>query len=206
MLRLYEKFAMAVILCSCLLSTRNGNSAEPTLKVGDLAPAIECEDSDGKTWSSRDFIGKQMLVVYFYPSDFTFCCTRQAKKYQERLHEFTDAEVTIVGVSADPARVHQLFKEANQLTFSLLADEQGDIARKFGIPLRVGGKSMVKDSQGQEVRDANGRILHVDRKFTAARWTFIINKEGRIAHIVNSASPQHDSHESLKVAMQLASK
>ncbi len=206
MLLLYEKLAFAGILSSCLLSTRNGNSAEPTLIVGDIAPAIECVDSNGQTWNSRDFIGKQMLVVYFYPSDFTFCCTRQAKKYQERLREFTDAEVTIVGVSADPARVHRLFKEANQLTFTLLADEQGDIARKYCVPLRVGGKSMIKDAHGQEVHAPNGGILHVDRKFTAARWTFIINKEGRIAHIVNSASPQHDSDESLNVAILLASK
>ena len=43
------------------------------------------------------------------------------------------------------------------MKFVLLSDEHGEVARKFGVPLRTGGKDVIKDIHGQEVRDARGR-------------------------------------------------
>lgn len=192
------------ILSSCLVSWRSSPAAEPPLSVGQMAPAFTCLDSDGKTWSSQDLIGKQRLVIYFYTSDFDFCSTRQALHYQEQLRELAKVDVTVVGISGDQVATHQLFKAANQLRFVLLADEQGEVARKFGVPLRAGGKTVIKDAQGQVVRDASGGVVRVDRKFTAARWTFVIDKDGLIASIEKFASPRHDSQQVLDTAVQLA--
>jgi hypothetical protein len=73
------------ILSSCLVPLRSPFAKEPALRVGQLAPTFTCWDSDGKRWNSQDFLGNQILVVYFYPSDFDFCSTRQAEHYQEQL-------------------------------------------------------------------------------------------------------------------------
>ena len=56
-----------------------GNSTTAAeLKVGDAAPTFESKSDDGKTWKSADHVGKQVIVVYFYPADFTNGCTKQA--------------------------------------------------------------------------------------------------------------------------------
>ena len=206
MLRSYEILSMFNAFGSCMLVALTVSATEPVLKVGDVAPVIECLDADGQTWNSKSLIGKQMLVVFFYPSDFASCCTRQATLYQQQLSELDKAGVAVVGLSGDQVRTHRLFKTTHKLNFPLLADERGIVARKFGVPLRTGGKAVVKDLQGHEVHDSSGNAIHLERKFTAARWTFVIDKEGRIANIVTSASPLYDSQESLETVQLLASK
>ena len=197
---------MLGIFGSCVLVALTVSAAEPVLKVGDVAPSFECLDADGQTWNSQSLIGKQMLVVFFYPSDFASCSTKQATLYQQQLSELDKAGVAVVGVSGDQVRTHRLFKTTCKLSFPLLADEQGNVAKKFGVPLRSGGKAVVKDRHGHEVNDSSGNAIHLERKFTAARWTFVIDKEGRIANIVTSASPLYDSRESLEFVQLLASK
>jgi len=147
-----------------------------------------------------------MLVVFFYPSDFASCSIKQATLYQQQLSEFDKAGVAVVGISGDPVRTHRLFKTTYKLKFPLLADEQGNVAKKFGVPLRTGGKAVVKDPHGHEMSDSSGNEIHLERKCTAARWTFVIDKEGRITNIVTSASPLYDSQESLESVQLLVSK
>jgi len=206
MLRSYGIFPVFGALGSCMLVVLTLSATETPLKVGDVAPAIECLDADGQFWNSQSLIGKQMLVVFFYPSDFASCSTRQATLYQQQLSELDKAGVAVVGVSGDQVLTHQLFKATYQLKFPLLADERGVVASKFGVPLRAGGKAVVKNVHGNEIRDSSGNAIHLERKFTAARWTFVIDKEGRIANIVTSASPLYDSQESLETVQLLASK
>ncbi len=206
MLRSNEILPMFGAFGSCMLVAFTVSAAEPPLKVGDVAPAFECVDADGQTWNSQSLIGKQMLVVFFYPSDFASCSIKQATLYQQQLSEFDKAGVAVVGVSGDQVCTHRLFKDTCKLSFPLLADEHGIVAKKFGVPLRTGGKAVVKDMHGHEVSDSSGNMIHLKRKCTTARWTFIIDKEGRIANIVTSASPLFDSQESLQRVELLAGK
>jgi thioredoxin-dependent peroxiredoxin len=194
------------MLSPCWVSGGRSCAADPPLSVGQIAPAFTCLDSDGKTWNSQDLLGKQRLVVYFYPSSFDFCSTRQALHYQQQLRELAKADVTVVAISGDQVATQQLFKAANQLDFVLLADDKGAVARQFGVPLRTGGKTVIKDAEGQVVRDDSGSVVRVDRQFTAARWTFVIDKDGLIASIEKFASPRHDSHEVLATAVELVNR
>lgn len=43
----------------------------PNLKVGDMSPAFELPGSDGKTYKSADFKGKQAMVIAWFPKAFT---------------------------------------------------------------------------------------------------------------------------------------
>ena len=60
------------------------------LQVGDSIPEFQCLDDQGKMLDSREYVGKQMLVIFFYPSDFAFCCTRQAQRYRDCQKELAD--------------------------------------------------------------------------------------------------------------------
>ena len=115
--------------------------AVTTLKVGDKAPAFESVDDQGKAWKSADVIGKKTVVLYFYPADLTGGCTKQACGYRDELSKLTDSGVEVIGVSGDSPENHRLFKKVHKLNFTLLADEKGDVAKKFGIPVTEGKKT-----------------------------------------------------------------
>ena len=153
--------------------------------VGDAAPEFTCLDDQGQLWNSRDHVGKGPVVIYFYPSDFAFCCTRQALRYRDSQDELAKECVEVIGISGDAVEAHRLFKAANGLKCALLSDTEGQVARLFGVPLRIGGKAMAADEHGQ--------TTEIPRKFTAARWTFIIGTDGRILHRDTGASPLKDS-------------
>lgn len=176
------------------------------INVGDPAPEFECLDDQGQVWNSRDHLGKQIVVVYFYPSDFSFCCTRQACRYRDQMREFRKLDVKVVGISGDAVEAHRRFQATHKLNFSLLADEDGEVARKFGVPWRVGGKAMILNAQGQAVLNAAGQAMQVPRKVTAARWTFVVGPDGRVLYRETNISPVKDSLDVLEFLRTLDSR
>src|SRR5947208_15139908 len=80
------------------------------VKVGEKAPAFTSVDETGKDWNSKDHVGKKVLVLYFYPADFTGGCTSQACGYRDEIEELGTKGVEIVGVSGDAPTTHKLFK------------------------------------------------------------------------------------------------
>src|SRR5258707_662794 len=132
------------------------------LNVGDPAPTFESTDDEGKPWKSTEYVGKKVVVVYFYPADLTGGCTKQACGFRDNMKALTDKGVEVVGVSGDSAKNHQVFKKVQSLNFTLLADEDGAVAKKFGVPLKDGGDFKTKD--------ADGKDLVLTTEVRAARW------------------------------------
>lgn len=194
-------------ICSISLLVGTAVGDDPKcLQVGDAIPEFQCLDDQGKMLDSREYVGKHMLVIYFYPSDFAFCCTSQAQRYRDCQRELAEQGVKLIGVSGDTVLAHERFKTACSLNFPLLADVDGNIARKFGVPLRSGGKAMLKDSLGKEIVDGDGQAVAIPRRVTAARWTMIIGKDGRILNLQTDVSPANDSQEVLKFVHKMAAK
>ena len=150
--------------------------AATTLKVGDKAPAFESLDDQGKAWKSADVIGKKTVVLYFYPADLTGGCTKQACGYRDELSKLTDSGVEVIGVSGDSPENHRLFKKVHKLNFTLLADEKGDVAKKFGIPVTEGKKTF-------EFKGSDGTVATLVRGSTISRYTVVIGRNGNIAAI-----------------------
>ena len=144
------------------------------LQVGDPAPSFEALDDTGNVWKSSDHIGKKVVVVYFYPADMTGGCTAQACGYRDHSKSLAEKNVEVIGVSGDSVKNHQLFKKAHSLNFTLLADEKGKVARAFGVPSTLGEKTVMKTIEGTKYSLVRGA--------TAKRWTFVINKDGKIAY------------------------
>ncbi len=177
---------------------RAADEKKVELKVGDPAPKFEATDEQGLTWLSSDHVGKKYLVVYFYPGYFTPGCTNQAKIARDNHPKLTEAGIEIVGISGDSVETHMLFKKAEKLNFTLLADVDGKVAKQFGVPVGAGGEVKAKD--------AEGKLVTLKREVTLARWTFIIGKDGTILYINTKVSPGADLKQVLAFIEKLEKK
>src|SRR3954453_5721507 len=78
-----------------------------TPAVGAKAPLVEGKDQSGKTWKLSDEIGKQAVLLYFYPKDDTKGCTKEACGLRDRMGDLKKDNVQVIGVSFDSAESHQ---------------------------------------------------------------------------------------------------
>lgn len=156
------------------------------LKVGDPAPTFQLRADTGKTWSLSDHTeNAKWVVVYFYPGDFTPGCTAQANAFRDAMEKLREKGVEVVGISGDSVKTHEMFKKAQKLNFTLLADEDGAVAKMFGVPFGKGATVKAKD--------ADGKPIEFERAGTAARWTFVLGKDGKLAYKNKNVLPADDA-------------
>lgn len=176
-----------ILLVLAFVFAANGFSQE--LNVGDKAPEIKTLADDGSTWDVSNYVGDKFIVVYFYPAAMTGGCTKQACAYRDFKSQIDNANAVVVGVSGDNVEGLKLFKKAYDLNFPLLSDESGEIATKFGVPMREGGTL---------TRELEGQSFDLIRGNTASRWTFVIDKAGKIAYKNTSVDATKDTEEILE--------
>ena len=145
-----------------------------TLKPGDTAPDFHATTTDGKPVSLGDYRGKK-LGMYFYPKDDTPGCTKQACSLRDHNAEIKAKGAAVLGVSTQDEESHQKFTKKYNLNFPLLADTDGAVGRAYGT---LGGGGLVS-----KLKSAAGM---------ADRVTFIIDENGRVAHVI--AKPNVASH------------
>ncbi|KEY91551.1 thioredoxin peroxidase [Candidatus Photodesmus blepharus] len=133
-----------------------------TLKSGVVAPDFFLLNQDGKTVSLSGFLDKKVLL-YFYPKAMSPGCTLQAKCLRDVKTKLEMYGVTILGISTDPVECLRKFIEHNNLTFTLLSDENHIVAEQFGV---WGKKKFM------------GKIY--DGLY---RFSFLIDKQGMVEHI-----------------------
>jgi len=130
--------------------------------VGDKAPSFTLPRDAGGEVSLADFKGRK-LVLYFYPRADTPGCTREAIAFNGLKRAFAKAETDVVGVSADPVKALDKFRDKHDLTIALASDESKKMLTAYGV---WGEKSMY------------------GRKFMGVRrTTFLISRNGRIAQL-----------------------
>ncbi len=178
-------FALAVALGTPPAAAEDKKDDSVELKVGDVAPTFQLRDHADKAWSSSDRVGKKWVVIYFYPGDFTPGCIRQADAFRDAMTKLAESGVEVVGISGDSAATHDLFRKARKLNFTLLADPKGAAAKQFGVPFGPGATVKAKD--------ADGKMIEFKREGTAARWTFVVGKDGKIAYKNIKVLPAEDA-------------
>jgi len=186
--------SMVILSLVCLVTgrtTAEDKAKKGEVKVGDPAPTFESTDDQGNTWKSSDHVGKKILVVYFYPADLTGGCTKQACSYRDDMSKLTEKGAEVVGISGDSAKNHEVFKKVQKLNFTLLADEDGSVAKTFGVPVGKGADF--------DTKDADGNPIKLKRGVTAQRWTFVINKDGKIIYKNIKVNPTQDSKQILEL-------
>lgn len=130
-----------------------------TLKPGDSMPDLTLPGKDGDV-RLRDYLGKQTLVVYFYPKDETPGCTAEACSFRDSYEDFARAGAEVIGISSDSVASHEAFASHHRLPFVLLSDPRGDAQKAFGVTKTFG--------------------------LIAGRVTFVIDRGGTIRHAFSS--------------------
>ena len=145
------------------------------VKVGEVAPDFTLPNQDGKPFTLSSLRGK-IVILYFYPKDFTSGCTKEACHFRDAYEDFTEANAEVVGVSGDSIESHKRFINQNLLPFTLLSDENGDVKRLYGVA---------------------GHLF-------PGRVTFVIDKEG-IIRLIFSSQTDMKAHtdEALKILKTL---
>jgi peroxiredoxin Q/BCP len=101
-------------------------------ETGKRFPDFSLQNQDGRTFTLNDFAGK-WLVLYVYPKDDTPGCTIQGKSFTATKQEFDDANIAIVGVSADDVDSHKNFCNKFSFTIDLLADPKHELLTAAGV-------------------------------------------------------------------------
>ena len=157
------------------------------------APAI----IDGKVvadFSLGQFLGKQEVVLFFYPKDFTFVCPTELLSFQKDLPRFVDKNVALVGCSTDTEETHLAWVNTPReqggiagVTYPLVADTSKTIATNYGV---LGGDWSYNES---------GQLIFTGLPI-AYRGTFLIDKEGIIRYMaINDLSLGRSSKEILRI-------
>ena len=128
------------------------------LKPGQIAPAFSLPDADMKLVNSKDFQGKNNIVLYFYPKDDTTGCTIEAVELSDLMDEFRELDTLVFGISRDNCVSHASFRDKHGLTVQLLADTEGEVCKSYGV---------------WQEKEKNG-----EKRMGIVRSTFVIDKQG----------------------------
>src|SRR5258708_3771303 len=112
------------------------SSALSDLSAGEAMPGNSPASPRGPV-KLRDKIGKP-LVVYFYPKDETYGCTKEACRFRDQYEDFVAAGAEVIGISRDDAASHAKFREHHHLPFTLLSDPDGKVAASWGVKTTLG--------------------------------------------------------------------
>jgi thioredoxin-dependent peroxiredoxin len=136
-----------------------------TLDVGAKAPAFSLPVSEKEALTLAGLKGKK-VVLYFYPKDDTPGCTIEAKDFRDRMKAFEKAGAVIIGVSKDPLKSHDKFREKYCLPFPLGSDAEGTVCEDYGVwaEKSMYGKTYMGIERATFLIDGNGVLQHIWRK------------------------------------------
>ncbi|RYM33935.1 peroxiredoxin [Brumimicrobium glaciale] len=146
-----------------------------SIEAGDKCPLFTLKNQDGKAFNIEDAIGKDNLVIYFYPKDETAGCTKQACSFRDAYEDFISAGAKVIGISSDDEKSHKKFAEKHKLPFTLLADSDKQVRKAFGVPTNLLG-------------------------LIPGRVTYVIDKKGVVKGVFNSQL-KFDQHVSEALAI-----
>lgn len=147
------------------------------LEVGDKLPLFVLKDQNGEEFKVENYLGKQKLVVYFYPKDDTPGCTKEACKFRDDYEVFKDLNAKIIGISADDVASHKNFAAKYNLPFTLLSDENNGLRKSFGVPGNLFG-------------------------LVPGRVTYVIGLDGKVKYIFNNLFQAEKHIEEAKKILQ----
>jgi thioredoxin-dependent peroxiredoxin len=155
---------------------------KPGMVEGAKAPAFHLPRDGGDSVSLSDFVG-QKLVVFFYPRADTPGCTKEAIDFTRLKGAFAEAGTAVLGVSADPVKAQEAFRNKHQLAVPLISDERHEMLESYGA---WGEKSLY------------GRTF-----LGIIRTTVLIGADGRIARIWRNVRVDGHAEQVLEAARGL---
>ncbi len=132
------------------------------LQVGDKAPEFTLQNSEGENISLSDFSGKQ-IVLWFFPKANTPGWSIQGQGFRDEFKNFTDKNIEIIGISADPIKKQKKFCDKYEFPFNMLCDEGHAMLESYGVwgLKKFMGREYMGISRITYIIDSNGYISNV---------------------------------------------
>jgi peroxiredoxin Q/BCP len=147
------------------------------LKEGTKAPDFKSKNQDGKDVSLEDYIGKK-IIMFFYPKDNTPGCTAEACNLRDNYSSWIERGFEVIGISPDSEKSHLNFIEKHTLPYTLIADTDKEILKKYGA---WGLKKMYgKEYEG------------------VLRTTYVIDEKGFILKVLNKVKTKDHTNQILE--------
>ncbi len=138
------------------------------ISAGSKAPDFALPDQDGKKQTLSEY-RKKWVLIYFYPKDDTTGCTAEACAIRDDIPRFKKLKAVVFGISADSVASHKKFAEKYDLPFTLLADVDKKVIKKYGV-------WGLKKFMGREYEGI-------------FRTSFLIDPQGKIAKVYEKVKP-----------------
>ncbi len=181
--------ALAAVTVMAQAPAPNAAPAVPTVvKVGDMAPDFTLQGTDGKTHKLSEYRGKQAVVIAWFPKAFTQGCTIECKSLAENGDKIKKYDVAYFMASVDPLEDNIKFAKATSVKlgdttvekkeadFPMLSDPTKEVATKYGV---------------------------LSPRGTANRWTFYIDKSGKVSAIDTAVKPATSAEDMLAKLSEL---
>jgi peroxiredoxin Q/BCP len=143
---------IALLLISVVFANVKAQSEQKTLIVGDAMPAFKLTDQNGNLFNSAAYVGKSILVIYFYPKDESMVCTKEACAFRDSFADFAKAGAKIIGINDGTVASHKNFRDHYKLPFILLSDPGNKVYKLFGVKntmFMTGRETFVIDLHGK---------------------------------------------------------
>lgn len=145
-------------------------------------------------FSLEQYIGKKYVLFFFYPADFSAVCPTEIVAFQQRMAEFEQRNVAVVGCSGDSHFVHQKWLSipvdqggGGGVKYPLVADPAKTIMQNYGV---LAGDYLYND---------NGEVTFQGPAM-AYRGSFLIDKQGVVRHqVVNDLPLSRSTDETLRM-------
>jgi peroxiredoxin Q/BCP len=171
--------------------------AVPTVvKVGDMAPDFTLQGTDGKTHKLSEYRGKTAVVVAWFPKAFTQGCTIECKSLAENGDKIQKYQVAYFMASTDKIEDNMAFAKATSVTLvGRNGQPTGTVVEKkeADFPMLADPTTATAKAYG----------VYNDRNMVANRWTFYIDKNGRVAAIDTAVRPATSAEDMLAKLSEL---
>ena len=154
-----------------------------TLQEGMDAPRFELPDADMEMFSLDAQFPQRNIVLYFYPRDDTPGCTMEANEFSDLEDNFLQRDTLVVGVSRDDCLSHAEFRDKHGLSVLLLSDSDALVCEKYGVLYE---------------KEVDGH-----KKIAVRRSTFVIDKKGKLRHVLYGVQAHGHANEILNLVKEL---
>ncbi|MGB0895597.1 MAG: peroxiredoxin [Parashewanella sp.] len=146
------------------------------LKVGDKAPHFKLQATNGKTYDLNDYLGKQTVVLAWYPKANTYGCTLECRSLVKKGHLIREFNAVYMMASVDPLKKNIKFAKEQKVDFPMLSDPTKKVAEAYDVL----------------------NFLNV-----ASRVTFYIGKDGTILKIDDDVNAEKAAQDIARILEQL---
>lgn len=170
-------FSFSFLLFVSITSAQSNQMEKQNgLKVGMTAPNFTLHDAFGHSYKLSSYKGKMPVIVYFYPKAGTPGCTKEACGIRDDWSKFEKSKVQVLGISIDGKDDIKKFVKDYKLNFPLLSDSTQKVSKDYGV---------------------------LNDKGFDNRITFIVDKKGTIAEIINVKDIEGHAAKVLDIASKL---